>query len=101
MTCELLKLVLEDTDNQISVGVTAFPGLPTFILRNIDDQVALLDNEISKKGNKRRKKGVVEEEEDEVVSFVDTSQMSEDIVLEERTEEDGGSDEGETMDMTG
>lgn len=46
MTCELLKLVLEDVSHSISSENFPFPGLPPTILANIDEQVAKLDAEI-------------------------------------------------------
>mgnify|MGYP001574530158 FL=1 len=83
VTCDLLKLVLDDTANSISAGTFPFPGLPPLTLVNIDDQVAALDADIV------AGRLVVPEE------------------LQEKTEEEIHVDDvdesvaGETMDMSG
>ncbi|KAM0754433.1 cell division control protein 16 [Meredithblackwellia eburnea MCA 4105] len=46
VTCDLLKLVLEDAANSISTGAYPFPGLPSRALLSIDAQVAELDRAI-------------------------------------------------------
>lgn len=46
VTCDLLKLALEDTANCVSTGSFAFPGLPPSVLWSVDQQVALLDADI-------------------------------------------------------
>lgn len=47
VTCDLLKLVLEDTAHNISTEQFPFPGIPPAKLRAIDQQVAELDASIA------------------------------------------------------
>ncbi|KAL8286853.1 hypothetical protein RQP46_003859 [Phenoliferia psychrophenolica] len=47
VTCDLLRLVLEDTAFSISTEAFAFPGIPPAALRRIDQQVADLDASIA------------------------------------------------------
>lgn len=46
VTCDLLKLVLDDVATHISSRTLPFPGLPPSTLLNIDESVAQLDREI-------------------------------------------------------
>lgn len=46
VTCDLLKLVLDDVATHISARKLPFPGLPPSTLANIDASVAALDREI-------------------------------------------------------
>ncbi|GAA5969752.1 hypothetical protein JCM11641_008031 [Rhodosporidiobolus odoratus] len=46
VTCDLLRLALDDVSSQISSRAFLFPGLPPTTLINIDEQVAALDAEI-------------------------------------------------------
>lgn len=50
VTCDLLKLVLDDTVDQLSIRPDEFPGLPKSILASIDEQVAALDEDIRNEG---------------------------------------------------
>ena len=46
VTCDLLRIVLDDTTTCISHGVIDFPGIPRQTMRSIDDRVRELDDEI-------------------------------------------------------
>ncbi|KAI5474174.1 cell division control protein Cdc16 [Pseudohyphozyma bogoriensis] len=94
VTCDLLKLVLEETALSVSSGIFPFPGLPPTTIINIDEQVAKLDAEIT---------GLLPGEEQSIVS-----ELGEDIAVDqdEVSVSYGGDEEGEqtmdeTMDMSG
>lgn len=50
VTCDLLKLVLDDTVDRLSTVAGEFPGLPRSVLASIDEQVAALDEEVRAEG---------------------------------------------------
>ncbi|GAA5966860.1 hypothetical protein JCM21900_001177 [Sporobolomyces salmonicolor] len=106
VTCDLLKLVLDDVSAQISTRAFPFPGLPPRTIANIDRQVAELDAEIlagveptferasEEEGDRQ---GGEEGEEGETMAMQTRSEEGIEVDMDEEEE---GSD-GETMDMTG
>jgi anaphase-promoting complex subunit 6 len=108
VTCDLLKLVLDDVSSQISAKSFPFPGLPPRIIDDIDRQVAELDADIRAGAERttraRGKNGTKDsrgnEPEHSMANQTTRSEEGIEMSLEEEEEEEEGS-EGETMDMTG
>ncbi|GAA5910355.1 hypothetical protein JCM8208_006019 [Rhodotorula glutinis] len=126
VTCDLLKLALDDVSSQISALKLPFPGLPARTLRHIDDQVAALEDDIlcgrgladevregARAGEgegagelsrvREEDEGEGEGEGSEMLQSMAVS-LSEDgieVSMEEEEDDDDEGDEGETMDMTG
>ncbi|BGP38750.1 anaphase-promoting complex subunit Cut9 [Rhodotorula kratochvilovae] len=117
VTCDLLRLALDDVAAQVSLQRFPFPGLPPRTLQTIDAQVAALDAAIlageglpdeEVEGEEGELSRVREEEDGEEESAVGMSMGVSrsgdgfEVSMEEADEEDEeeGS-EGETMDMTG
>jgi len=109
VTCDLLKLVLDDVSTQITAQVFPFPGLPPRIIDDLDRQVAELNADIltgadptTESGRKPDQVGDVtnngiEEEEENTMAMQTRSEEG----IEMSLEEEGDGSEGETMDMTG
>ncbi|GAA5884461.1 hypothetical protein JCM16303_005092 [Sporobolomyces ruberrimus] len=111
VTCDLLKLVLDDVSSQISAKSFPFPGLPPRILDDIDRQVAELDAEIQAGADSTRQTGPGDTTRDArdvepELSMAAQTRSEEGIEMsleeeDERDDDDGDASEGETMDMTG
>ncbi|GAA5840967.1 hypothetical protein JCM9279_001275 [Rhodotorula babjevae] len=121
VTCDLLKLALDDVSTQISALKLPFPGLPARTLANIDAQVAALEDDIlcgrgldegAGRDGERALEGagelsrVREEDEGEGSEMLQSMAVSRsedgiEVSMEEEDDEDDECDEGETMDMTG
>ncbi|GAA5941504.1 anaphase promoting complex subunit CDC16 [Sporobolomyces koalae] len=108
VTCDLLKVVLDDVSSRISDKPLLFPGLPRRVLHDIDRQVAELDAEIRvgldtatssrarfEDPNKHDRSGV-----ENSMALQTRSEEGIEMSLEEVDEDEDGS-EGETMDITG
>lgn len=106
ITCDLLKLALDEVSAHTARNAHPFPGLPPRVLQSLDEQVAALNAEILA--------GIEPEPlECERSAAMDASAVeegmsrSEDMVEmsfggdENEDEDDGDEGEGETMDMTG
>ncbi|GAA5868417.1 hypothetical protein JCM3774_003289 [Rhodotorula dairenensis] len=122
VTCDLLKLALDDVSVQIASHKFPFPGLPPRTLRNIDDQVAALDADILAgvplPGEEQAEEGGGEGEEEGSPAYEGELSMagSSGIGMQTMQSEEGGYEmsmeeeeeahdvdvtEGETMDITG
>ncbi|GAA6010469.1 hypothetical protein JCM11491_006953 [Sporobolomyces phaffii] len=106
VTCDLLKLALEDVSSQISAKSFPFPGLPPRIIDDIDRQVAELDAEIRSgvdRASTRSRKETGRSEPEHSMALQTRSEEGIEMSLEEGDEEDEAEEgsEGETMDMTG
>ncbi|GAA6050908.1 hypothetical protein JCM3770_002528 [Rhodotorula araucariae] len=117
VTCDLLRLALDDVAAQVSLDRFPFPGLPPRTLQNIDAQVAALDaaimagaalpddddNDDADEGDGELSHVREEEDGDEsgVGMSIGVSRSGEgfEVSMEEDAEDEGS--EGETMDMTG
>ncbi|BGP14743.1 hypothetical protein JCM10213_004317 [Rhodosporidiobolus nylandii] len=104
-TISLLSLALSDLNNQISTRAFPFLGLPPQTLRNIDAQVAALDEEIRAGADLPPEDEDVEDERRGEESAVDGYSVSVSGMRQEDEGEgsmmEGETMEGETMDMTG
>ncbi|GAA6063193.1 hypothetical protein JCM10212_000495 [Sporobolomyces blumeae] len=113
VTCDLLKVVLDDISAQISSRAFPFPGLPRRVVDDLDRQVAELDADIragvGPSGRDRSTQGGTDQsrldravgdgDEDEGQGETMAMQTRSEEQIELSMEEDGS--EGETMDMTG
>ncbi|GEM06673.1 cell division control protein 16 [Rhodotorula toruloides] len=98
VTCDLLKLALDDISTRVSSPNFAFPGLPPRVNSDLEEQVRALDEEIRAGGTGRLAPPLDSEADDvdAVVTMQSASVSGIEVGMSE-DEEDGG----ETMDMTG
>ncbi|GAA6002404.1 anaphase promoting complex subunit CDC16 [Rhodotorula paludigena] len=104
ITCDLLKLALDEVSAHTARNAHPFPGLPPRVLQSLDEQVAALDAEILAGFEPEPLEG-------ERSAAMDASAVEEGMSRSEdmvemsfegdEDEDDGDEGEGETMDMTG
>ncbi|BGP06853.1 anaphase-promoting complex subunit Cut9 [Rhodotorula toruloides] len=100
VTCDLLKLALDEISTRMSGTRFAFPGLPPRVDADLEEQVRALDEEI-RAGETGRLAPPLESEADDVESVVAMQSASASGIEVDMSEDEEDGGEGETMDMTG